>query len=174
MTGASQQMRLNGMWRVDFGLGFRVSAVLGGLVVIGLALILLVFGVSPKDLFSAAKDTLGVLFMVVAVGLVLTVMMAAAKILDTQLDRQSKSVWLYIGFHAANGIATVALTFTLFGISAGVGELAAGDLNIDNINTVIASLTEQFSMAFMTSVVGLPLSTLMRVVVGVTGKRQGF
>ena len=79
-----------------------------------------------------------------------------------------------IGLHAANGIATVALTFTLFGISAGIGELAAGDLNIDTINTVIASLTDQFSMAFMTSVVGLPLSALMRVVVGVTGKRQGF
>ena len=174
MTGVSRQMRPTSMWRVDFGLGLRASAVLGGLVVIGLALTLLLFGVAPKDLFAAAKDTLGVLFIALAVGLVLTVMMAAAKILDIQLDRQSKSVWLYIGFHAANGIATVALTFTLFGISAGVGELAAGDLNIENINTVIASLTDQFSMAFMTSVVGLPLSALMRVVVGVTAKRQGF
>ena len=174
MTGVLQQMRPSGMWRVNLGLGVRALAVLGGLVLIGLALTLLLFGVAPKDLFAATKDTLGLLFIALALGLVLTVMIAAAKIRDTQLDRQLKSVWLHIGLHAANGIATVALTFTLFGISAGIGELAAGDLNIDTINTVIASLTDQFGMAFMTSVVGLPLSALMRVVVGVTGKRQGF
>jgi len=174
MTGALQQMRPSGMWRVNLGLGVRALAVLGGLVLIGLALTLLLFGVAPKDLFAATRDTLGLLFIALALGLVLTVMIAAAKICDTQLDRQLKSVWLHIGLHAANGIATVALTFTLFGISAGIGELAAGDLNIDTINTVIASLTDQFGMAFMTSVVGLPLSALMRVVVGVTGKRQGF
>jgi len=174
MTGVLQQMRPSGMWRVNLGLGVRALAVLGGLVVIGLALTLLLFGVAPKDLFAATKDTLGLLFIALAFGLVLTVMIAVAKIRDTQLDRQLKSVWLHIGLHAANGIATVALTFTLFGISAGIGELAAGDLNIDTINTVIASLTDQFGMAFMTSVVGLPLSALMRVVVGVTGKRQGF
>ena len=174
MTGVSQQMQPSSMWRVDLGLGVRASAVFGGLVVIGLALTLLLFGVAPKDLFAVAKDTLGLLFIALAVGLVLTVMIAAAKIRDTQLDRQLKSVWLHIGLHAANGIATVALTFTLFGISAGIGELAAGDLNIDTINTVIASLTDQFSMAFMTSVFGLPLSALMRVIVGVAGKRQGF
>ena len=174
MTGVLQQMPPSGMWRVDLSFGVRALAVLGGLVVIGLALSLLFFGVAPKDLFTAAKDTLGVLFMALVVGLVLTVMIAVAKICDTQLDGQSKSVWLHIGLHAANGIATVALTFTLFGISAGIGELAAGDLKIDTINTVIASLTDQFSMAFMTSVVGLPLSALMRVVVGVAGKCQGF
>lgn len=174
MTGVLQQMRPSGMWRVNLGLGVRALAVLGGLVLIGLALTLLLFGVAPKDLFAATRDTLGLLFIALALGLVLTVMIAAAKICDTQLDRQLKSVWLHIGLHAANGIATVALTFTLFGISAGIGELAAGDLNIDTINTVIASLTHQFGMAFMTSVVGLPLSALMRVVVGVTGKRQGF
>ena len=174
MTGMLQQMPPSGMWRVDLGFGARALAVLGGLVVIGLALTLLLFGVAPKDLFAVAKDTLGVLFIALAVGLVLTVMIAVAKIRDAQVDGQSKSVWLHIGLHAANGIATVALTFTLFGIGAGIGELAVGDLNIDTINTVIASLTDQFSMAFMTSVVGLPLSALMRVVIGVAGKRQGF
>ena len=174
MTGVLQQMPPSGIWRADLRFGVRALAVLSGLVVIGLALIQLLFGVAPKDLFAAVKDMLGVLFIALAVGLVLTVMMAVARVCDVKLDGQSKSVWLHIGLHAANGIATVALTFTLFGISAGIGELAAGDLNIDTINTVIASLTDQFSMAFMTSVVGLPLAALMRVVVGVVGKRQGF
>ena len=174
MTDVLQQMPRSGTWHVDLGFALRAVTVLGGLVVIGLALTLLLFGVVPKDLFAAAKDTLGAVFITLAVGLVLTVMAAVARICDAQLDVQSKSVWLHIGLHAANGIATVALTFTLFGISAGIGELAAGNLNIDTINTVIASLTDQFSMAFMTSVVGLPLSALMRVVVGVAGKCQGF
>jgi len=174
MTGVVRQKLPSDSWRVDLSFGIRALAVFGGLVVIGLALTLLLFGVAPKDLFAAAKDTLGILFIALAVGLVLTVIIAVAKICDAQLDGQSKSVWLHIGLHAANGIATVALTFTLFGISAGIGELAAGDLNINTINTVIASLTDHFSMAFMTSVVGLPLSALMRVIVGVSGKRQGF
>ena len=100
--------------------------------------------------------------------------MAITKLRDQRIKKETKSVWLHLGLHAANGIATVALTFTLFGISVGVGELTAGNLNIDNVNKVIASLTDQFSMAFMTSVVGLPLSALMRVMVGVTGKSQGF
>jgi hypothetical protein len=174
MTGVLQQMPPSGMWRVDLRFSVRAFAVLGGLVVIGLALIQLLLGVAPKDLFAATKDMLGVLFMTLAVGLVLTVMIAVARVRDAKLDSQSKSVWLHIGLHAANGIATVALTFTLFGISTGIGELAASDLNIDTINMVITSLTDRFSMAFMTSVVGLPLSALMRVVVGVVGKRQGF
>ena len=174
MTGFSRQMPPSGMWRIELGLGVRALAIFSGLLVIGLALTLLLFGVVPKDLFAIAKEKLGVLFMVLSVVLVLTVMIAVVKIRDAQLDHQSKSVWLHIGLHSANGIATVALTFTLFGISAGIGELAGGDLDIDTINTVIASLTDQFSMAFMTSVVGLPLSALMRVVVGVTGKHQGF
>ena len=174
MTGVLRQKLPSDSWRVDLSFGIRALAVFGGLVVIGLALTLLLFGVAPKDLFAAAKDTLGILFLALAVGLMLTVIIAVAKIRDAQLDDLSKSVWLHIGLHAANAIATAALTFTLFGISAGIGELAAGDLNINTVNTVIASLTDQFSMAFMTSVVGLPLSALMRVILVVTAKRHGF
>ena len=90
---------------------------------------------------------------------------------STIFEHGSKAVWFQIGVHAANGIATVALTFTLFGISAGINQLAAGELNIDSVNAVITGLTSQFSMAFLTSVVGLPLSALMRMVVVVTGKQ---
>ena len=100
--------------------------------------------------------------------------MAIAKIRDPSLERGCKTAWFQIGLHAANGIATVALTFTLFGISAGINQLAAGELDIDSVNTVVTGLTSQFSMAFLTSVIGLPLSALMRVVVVVTGKSKGF
>ena len=154
--------------------GARVTAFISGLIVVFLALNLFLFDVTPSHLFAVAQDTLGLLFLLLVLFLILVSTMAVTKMRDQHIKKETKSVWLHLGVHAANGIATVALTFTLFGISVGVGELTAGNLNIDNVNKVIASLTEQFSMAFMTSVVGLPLSALMRVVVGVTGKSQGL
>ena len=161
-------------WYADLGHFFRVLAILAGLIVILLALILFIFGIAPMDLFTTARDTLGMLFMSLSVGLLMVTMMAIAKIQDPGLERGRKTAWFQIGLHAANGIATVALTFTLFGISAGINQLAAGELDIDSVNAVVTGLTSQFSMAFLTSVIGLPLSALMRVVVVVTGKSKGF
>ena len=62
----------------------------------------------------------------------------------------------------ANSISTLALTFTLLGISIGIGELAMSKLDINSINETIGKLTNKFSMAFLTSVIGLPLSSLLR------------
>ena len=174
MTYLSQNQTTLGLSSDHLGHGARVTAFISGLIVIFLALNLFLLGVTPSHLFAAAKDTLGLLFLILILFLILVSTMAITKLRDQRIKKETKSVWLHLGLHAANGIATVALTFTLFGISVGVGELTAGNLNIDNVNKVIASLTDQFSMAFMTSVVGLPLSALMRVMVGVTGKSQGF
>ena len=56
MTGVSQQMQPSSMWRVDLGLGVRASAVLGGLVVIGLALtLLIVWGCAKGPVCSPPK-----------------------------------------------------------------------------------------------------------------------
>ena len=174
MIGLPQTMPRIGVWYADLGHFFRVLAIFAGLIVILLALILFVFGIAPVSLFTIARDTLGMLFMGLSASLLLVTMMAITKMRDPHLEHGSKAVWFQIGVHAANGIATVALTFTLFGISAGINQLAAGELNIDSVNTVITGLTSQFSMAFLTSVVGLPLSALMRMVVVVTGKSNGF
>ena len=65
---------------------------------------------------------------------------------------------------ACNGIATLALTFTLLGISLGIGQLSNSSLTPDSIDKVIATLTDDFSMAFLTSVIGLPLSAVFRTV----------
>ena len=152
----------------------RVLAIFAGLIVILLALILFIFGVAPVSLFVIARETLSMLFIGLSAGLLLITMMAIVKMRDPGLGRGRKAAWFQIGLHAANGIATVALTFTLFGISAGINQLAGGKLDINSINAVVTSLTSQFSMAFLTSVIGLPLSAFMRVVVVVTGKRNGF
>jgi ribose/xylose/arabinose/galactoside ABC-type transport system permease subunit len=65
----------------------------------------------------------------------------------------------------SNLISTIALTYTLLGISLGIGELSASKLDVNTINQTISKLTEQFSMAFMTSVIGLPLSAILRSII---------
>lgn len=72
---------------------------------------------------------------------------------------------------ASNGITTLALTYTLFGISLGIGTLSEATLTPDTIHEVIRALTANFSLAFMTTVVGLPVSALLRSLLAVTHAR---
>ena len=86
-------------------------------------------------------------------------------------DPLTRHVWVEIGLHAAGGIATLALTFTLLGISLGIGSLSDQTLSPETIQEVIKGLTEHFSMAFMSTVVGLPVSAALRAVLLVTRSR---
>jgi len=52
----------------------------------------------------------------------------------------------------------------LLGICLGIGGLSDANLSPDTINQVIADLTAQFSTAFMSSVIGLPISAAMRTI----------
>ena len=76
------------------------------------------------------------------------------------------------GVAGRSGVATVALTFTLLGISLGIGGLSGTALTPDNVQGVIAELTGHFSVAFMTTVVGLPSAALLRAVVTLTATRR--
>jgi hypothetical protein len=80
--------------------------------------------------------------------------------------------WYQVGMQTANGISTLALTFTLLGISLGIGSLSEQSLNPENVNNVISILTTQFSMAFMTTVVGLPTATALRAYLGILHAKQ--
>lgn len=77
-------------------------------------------------------------------------------------DAAGLHFWHQVGMQAANGISTLALTFTLLGISLGIGSLSEQALTPENVNNVINTLTSQFSMAFMTTVIGLPTATAIR------------
>lgn len=76
-------------------------------------------------------------------------------------------VWYETGMQAAGGIATLALTFTLLGISLGIGALGEQNINLDSIQAIIQRLTRHFSTAFMTTVVGLPTAGLLRAVIAI-------
>lgn len=86
-------------------------------------------------------------------------------------DTEQAHYWHEVGQQAGNGIATLALTFTLLGISLGIGTLAEQPLTPENIQLMISGLTKQFSMAFMTTVVGLPAATIVRALVSIKYQR---
>lgn len=81
---------------------------------------------------------------------------------------RGEAVWFETGLHAANGIATLGLTYTLLGIGLGIGSLAEQELNPETIPSVISGLTRHFSLAFMTSVIGLPAASVLRALLMIT------
>ena len=144
-----------------------VSVVLGGLVVV-LAGAAMATSLTAADIATRAQEVLGVTFIGLMVGLVLTALYCwaiAARSPDT-------GFWTEAGLQAANGIATLALTYTLLGISLGIGTLAEQELTPETVRHVIRGLTSQFSLAFMTTVVGLPTAATLRTLLVVTHARQ--
>ena len=90
-------------------------------------------------------------------------------------DEGNQAYWFEVGSQAANGISTLALTFTLFGISMGIGALSDKSLTPENVEQIISELTSQFSLAFMTTVVGLPSAALLRALISIkTAKLKHF
>ena len=88
--------------------------------------------------------------------------------LETSHLPAERLIWTEGGLHAANGAATLALTYTLLGISLGVRTLADQELNTDTVQKVIGGLTEHFSVAFMTTVLGLPAAAGLRALISIT------
>ena len=73
--------------------------------------------------------------------------------------------WLELGQQTAGGIATLSLTFTLLGISLGIGALSDKTIDPTTIQSIIQELTRHFSTAFMTTVVGLPTANCLRALI---------
>jgi hypothetical protein len=148
-----------------------VSYMLGGLV-IALALGVMATSVSAVEITTWAWDVLGLAFATLLGSLAFIALLCWVKIKQLQARGGEYRPWLVAGVQAANGIATLALTYTLLGISLGIGSLAGQQLTPDTIQGVIKSLTENFSMAFMTTVVGLPTSALLRSLLLVAHARK--
>ena len=155
---------------LNFSSSLKALSLMLGSLVIGLAFSTILTGQSAAALMLWAIEVLSPSFLLLLAGLIYVSLLSLVKIKETasienEAIRDSCRVkWLQAGQQCCNGIATLALTFTLLGISLGIGQLADGSLTPDSINTVIADLTKHFSLAFMTSVVGLPLSALLRTI----------
>jgi hypothetical protein len=150
-----------------FGLGMQAISLFLGLVVIVISLSTLTTGMTPSQILGWGLDMLGGSFLLLLSALVITALFCCVRLVDSARHEQpdlERQKWLQAGLQACNGIATLALTFTLLGISLGIGQLSNSSLTPDSIDKVIATLTDDFSMAFLTSVIGLPLSAVFRTV----------
>ena len=145
--------------------------VLGGLAIAAAALALF----ASVDLSRAAAwtfDVLGVGFVALLAALVFATAFCVVRVHECDDDRDLRDHWFAVGTQAANGVATLALTYTLFGISLGIGSLAGQGLTPETVEGVIRNLTASFSLAFMTTVIGLPLSALLRAALVVVHGRR--
>lgn len=151
--------------------GSRSLSVFLGLVAVGLAVAVGATSMDPGGIARWTLEMFGVTFLALCGGLVFVCLFAWTRMIQSRHKTAERALWLETGLHAASGVATLALTYTLFGISLGIGTLADQPLNPDTVGGIIQDLTRHFSLAFLTTVVGLPVSALLRAVVQVTDRR---
>jgi len=141
----------------------KVCFVAIGMATIMLAIVTHLWELNLLTIFSWLEGAFGQLFIVLFSGLLGLGVLSIIKINTST----SAVVWYEIGLQAASGIATLALTFTLLGISLGIESLSKQVLTPETIGMVIQSLTKHFSTAFLTTVVGLPTSHIIRSILAV-------
>jgi hypothetical protein len=134
-----------------------------GVLVISLALVSYFTELPLSDLFAWIERFFSSVFMIIY-----SLLVALGIYAITQLTQaQYANYWQEVGQQAGNAIATLALTFTLLGISLGIGTLAEQPLSPENVQLLVSGLTKQFSMAFMTTVIGLPTATIIRALISI-------
>jgi hypothetical protein len=154
-----------------FGPGSRALSGFLGLSVIGLAVAVFATSMDVGGVVDWAERIFGVVFIVMFAGMVYTALLAIVQVRNISPYSSGYRSWFETGIQSANGIATLALTYTLLGISLGIGSLATQTLSPETIQDVIRGLTTHFSMAFMSTVVGLPVSAALRAVLLITRSR---
>lgn len=136
---------------------------LTGMAIISLALISYFTELSISDLFIWVERFFSSVFIAIY-----SVLVALGIYAITQLtEHKYADYWQEVGQQSGNAIATLALTFTLLGISLGIGTLSEQPLNPENVQMMVSGLTKQFSMAFMTTVIGLPTATIIRALISI-------
>jgi hypothetical protein len=150
------------------GLGLRIGYWVGGSLIILLAIFSYATQMTLVELLGYIERLFGLSFTLLFVGLVIVSLWSIAQIYRSH----NKALWTETGMQAANGISTLALTFTLLGISLGIGSLSNQTLTPESVQGIISQLTAQFSMAFMTTVIGLPTATLFRAWISILRVKQ--
>lgn len=155
-----------------FATGSRSLSYLLGLAVLGLLVAVQTTSLDAAGIGGWALKVFGATFIVILGGLVFTVLFCWTRYRDLGAALPESGVWLESGLHAANAVSTIALTYTLLGISLGIGTLADQELTPDTVQDVIRSLTGHFSLAFMTTVIGLPSAAALRALLLITEARH--
>jgi hypothetical protein len=114
-----------------------------GVVIIFLAVVTHIWSLDLGEVFDWLETAFGPVYLVSYVALVAVAVYAATRLSDIHQG----AVWLEAGQQAAAGIATLALTFTLLGISLGIESLS--------------------NHAFLTTIVGLPTANGLRALLSI-------
>jgi protein-S-isoprenylcysteine O-methyltransferase Ste14 len=138
-----------------------LSAVLG-IVVAALVVAVIATSLSPTEIADWALEIFGISFLVLLGGLLFVAAFAGVRMWQWHEDPRQRVFWRDVGLQASSGIATLALTYTLLGISLGVGALAEHALTPETVHAVIRELSRHFSLALLSTVIGLPVSTATR------------
>lgn len=146
------------------------SFLLGGIVLVG-ALAVAIVSRDVSVIAGWALDVLGIGFIVLLGSLIFLALLSLVRMHDTRAGEEARDIWLETGLQAANGVTTLALTFTLLGISLGIGSLAGQTLTPETVEEIIRDLTANFSLAFMTTVIGLPVSAALRAALSIADRR---
>lgn len=127
-----------------------------------LAVITHLWALDLSAVFGWLERAFGPVFITLYLGLT-----AIGVVAVSRLETARPEAWRETAEQAAGGIATLALTFTLLGISLGIESLSNSELSPETIQTVIGELTRHFSTAFLTTIVGLPTASALRAAVGI-------
>ena len=146
----------------------EVSSYILGVLVITVALCAVFLSGDVSIVLHWILKQLGVGFILLLSALVFTTFFSLVRMRTASEKPGQSQYWYLVGMQAANGVTTLALTFTLLGISLGIGGLAEQNLTPETVQGVIRDLTANFSLAFMTTVVGLPLSAILRAMLAIS------
>ena len=144
--------------------GSEAVSYMVGLLVIGTALAVGLISSDFSVIVGWVLDFLGIGFIMLLAALIFITLFSVIRMNNAGNNINLKHYWYSLGMQAANGVTTLALTFTLLGISLGIGGLADQNLTPETVQEVIRDLTANFSLAFMTTVVGLPVSAVLRAI----------
>ena len=148
-----------------------LSYVLGAAVIV-LATLAAATPLDAKNIIAWVTDLFGPVFLFLYIALILAAVYAWTRMQNSPHGSPSAALWLETGLQAAAGLVTLALTFTLLGISLGIATLADQQLSPATIQGVISDLTQKFSLAFMTTVVGLPSAAVLRMLLMLSHARS--
>lgn len=153
--------------RTSAGEAMRVlSYALGGVVIL-LALAVHLSGADIGQLLDDGLRVLGGVFIAILATLALVALYCWLRVIRVGVPESERRRWFESGMHAAAGVATLALTYTLLGISLGIGELPGRELSPATVQSVIGDLTARFSMAFVSTIIGLPVSAVLRAMLAI-------
>lgn len=153
------------------GTGGRSLSYFLGALVVALTLAAGLSSLGLEEIAAWGLRALSATFLVIYCLLVFATIFCWTRLIELQGQHRHCRFWLESGLHAANGVATLGLTYTLLGISLGIGSLAQRGVTPETVEVVIQELTRHFSLAFLTTVIGLPTSALLRAFLLITQAR---